>query len=116
MLTPNVRPIHKIAYVFPGQGSQSVGMGHELFKSSPKAREVFEEADDALQFALSRLCFEGPEEKLLKTVNAQPAIMTVSLACLRAAVEINGAMKPVFVAGHSLFFEGRAVRRKRLSP
>ena len=102
MLASNVRPINKIAYVFPGQGSQSVGMGYELFQSSPKAREVFEEADDALQFALSRLCFEGPEEMLLQTVNAQPAIMTVSLACLRTAAEVNSAMKPGFVAGHSL--------------
>jgi [acyl-carrier-protein] S-malonyltransferase len=102
MVAPDLKPIHNIAYVFPGQGSQSVGMGYELFQSSPKAREVFEEADDALQFALSRLCFEGPEEQLLRTVNAQPAIMTVSLACLRAAAEINGAIQPVCVAGHSL--------------
>jgi [acyl-carrier-protein] S-malonyltransferase len=77
-------------------------MGYELYRSSPRAREVFEEADDALQFSLSRLCFEGPEEVLLQTVNTQPAIMTVSLACLRAAAEVNSALKPGFVAGHSL--------------
>src|SRR4030042_128096 len=102
MLTPDARPANNIAYVFPGQGSQSVGMGYELYRSSPGAREVFEEADDALQFALSRLCFEGPEEVLLQTVNTQPAIMTVSLACLKAAAELNSALKPGFVAGHSL--------------
>src|SRR4030066_726184 len=102
MLTPDARPANNIAYVFPGQGSQSVGMGYELYQSSPRAREVFEEADDALQFALSRLCFEGPEEMLLQTINAQPAIMTVSLACLRAAAEVNSALKPGLVAGHSL--------------
>ena len=102
MLTPDAKPANNIAYVFPGQGSQSVGMGYELYRSSPRAREVFEEADDALQFALSRLCFEGPEEVLLQTVNTQPAIMTVSLACLKAAAELNSALKPGFVAGHSL--------------
>jgi [acyl-carrier-protein] S-malonyltransferase len=92
----------KIAHVFPGQGSQSVGMGHKLYQSSPKAKEVFQEADEALQFPISRLCFEGPEEELRQTINAQPAIMTVSVACLRAASEVNHAVSPAFVAGHSL--------------
>jgi len=92
----------KIAHVFPGQGSQSVGMGHKLYQSSPKAKEVFQEADEALQFSLSRLCFEGPEDELRQTINAQPAIMTVSVACLRAASEVNHTVSPAFVAGHSL--------------
>jgi [acyl-carrier-protein] S-malonyltransferase len=92
----------KIAHVFPGQGSQSVGMGYKLYQSSPKAKEVFQEADEALQFSLSRLCFEGPEDELRQTINAQPAIMTVSIACLRAASEVNHAVSPAFVAGHSL--------------
>jgi [acyl-carrier-protein] S-malonyltransferase len=92
----------KIAHVFPGQGSQSVGMGYKLYQSSPKAKEVFQEADEALQFSLSRLCFEGPEDELRQTINAQPAIMTVSVACLRAASEVNHTVSPAFVAGHSL--------------
>ena len=92
----------KTAHVFPGQGSQSVGMGSKLYQSSPKAKEVFEEADEALQFSISRLCFEGPEEELRQTINAQPAIMTVSIACLRAASQVNHSVSPAFVAGHSL--------------
>ena len=92
----------KIAHVFPGQGSQSVGMGHKLYQSSPKAKEVFQEADEALRFSISRLCFEGPEDELRQTINAQPAIMTVSIACLRAASEVNHTVSPSFVAGHSL--------------
>lgn len=92
----------KIAHVFPGQGSQSVGMGYKLYQSSPKARGVFQEADEALQFPISRLCFEGPEDELRQTVNAQPAIMTASIACLKAASEANQTVSPTFVAGHSL--------------
>jgi len=92
----------KIAHVFPGQGSQSVGMGYKLYQSSPKAKEVFQEADEALRFPISRLCFEGPEDELRQTINAQPAIMTVSVACLRAASEVNHTISPSFVAGHSL--------------
>ena len=95
-------PAGRTAYVFPGQGSQAVGMGQNLYHNSPRAREVFEEADDALKLPLSRLCFEGPDEELKQTVNAQPAILTVSTACLRAASEFNKPVKPTFVAGHSL--------------
>ena len=96
------KPIPKIAYVFPGQGSQAIGMGLDLYQSSPQARQVFEEADQALQFPLSRLCFEGPEEELRETINAQPAILTVSIAYLKITSEVNSTIKPVFVAGHSI--------------
>lgn len=92
-----------MAYVFPGQGSQRVGMGRDLYDAFPPAREIFEEADDALGFSLSRLCFEGPEEELAQTVNAQPAILTTSVACLKSAANItDGLIPPAFVAGHSL--------------
>jgi [acyl-carrier-protein] S-malonyltransferase len=101
MADPNTDNLAKIAYVFPGQGSQSVGMGRDVYESSPQARETFEEADEALGFPISRLCFEGPEDQLRETINSQPAILTVSIACLRAA-GINGSVKPVYVAGHSL--------------
>ena len=90
-----------IAYVFPGQGSQYAGMGKDLAEKFPAARQVFEEADNALGFELSELCFNGPAEQLQLTENTQPAILTVSVAALRA-MEFEGFPKPDFVAGHSL--------------
>jgi [acyl-carrier-protein] S-malonyltransferase len=92
----------RLACVFPGQGSQRVGMGYELYQYSPEARKVFQEADSALAFPLSGLCFEGPEEVLRDTINAQPAILTASVACWRAAAELGVSLKPALVAGHSL--------------
>lgn len=93
----------KVAYVFPGQGSQAVGMGLNLYRNYPSAKSVFDEVDDTLGFPLSRLCFEGPEEKLTQTINVQPAILTVSIACLKAAQETSGTLPPPdIVAGHSL--------------
>ncbi|HJU91376.1 MAG TPA: ACP S-malonyltransferase [Pyrinomonadaceae bacterium] len=91
----------RLAIVFPGQGSQAPGMGKDLAENSAVAREVFEEADDALGFAISRLCFDGPAEELQLTENTQPAILTVSVAAFRAMREA-GISAPAFVAGHSL--------------
>jgi [acyl-carrier-protein] S-malonyltransferase len=90
-----------IAFLFPGQGSQYAGMGKDLAEKFPAAREVFEEADEALGFALSDLCFNGPAEQLQLTEHTQPAILTTSVAALRA-IETEGFAKPDFVAGHSL--------------
>jgi [acyl-carrier-protein] S-malonyltransferase len=95
----------KTAYVFPGQGSQWVGMGRDLYDSFGSAKAVFTQADEILAFPLSRLCFDGPEDELRQTVNAQPAIVTVSLACLVAIQDMgdgNRLPAPAFVAGHSL--------------
>jgi [acyl-carrier-protein] S-malonyltransferase len=96
--------LSKVAYVFPGQGSQSTGMGLALYNKYPVAKGVFDEADASLGFSLSHLCFEGPEEELTKTHNVQPAILVVSIACLKALEEaaIANFPSPTFVAGHSL--------------
>jgi len=90
----------KLAFIFPGQGSQSAGMGRSLFEAFPSSRAVFESVDEALGEKLSRLCFEGPEEALKLTANTQPAILTVSAAAL--AVLSERGVKPDLVAGHSL--------------
>ncbi len=90
----------KIALLFPGQGSQFVGMGRSLAEQFPAARAVFEEADAALGFALSRLCWEGPEDTLRLTENQQPALLTVSTAA--CAVLREHGIEPDYVAGHSL--------------
>ncbi len=92
------------AWVFPGQGSQFVGMGRDLYENFPEAREVFAAADSVLDFNLSRLCFEGPEAELTDTLNAQPAILTHSIAALRVLQALLGDQlaRPLFTAGHSL--------------
>jgi [acyl-carrier-protein] S-malonyltransferase len=90
----------QIAFLFPGQGSQAVGMGKELVEKHPIARQTFEEADDTLGYKLSQLCFEGPEEQLRLTEITQPAILTASVAAWRILNEKG--LKPAFVAGHSL--------------
>jgi [acyl-carrier-protein] S-malonyltransferase len=90
----------KLAFLFPGQGSQYPGMGKQLADQFPAARAVFEQADNALGFALSNLCFEGAEEELRQTANQQPALLTVSVAALRV-LEEQGIL-PAIVAGHSL--------------
>jgi len=92
--------IENIAFLFPGQGSQIIGMGKELVEKYPVAARVFEEADAALGFKISQLCFEGPEDQLKLTEITQPAILTASVACWRVLEEKG--MKPGFVAGHSL--------------
>ena len=92
-----------VAWVFPGQGAQHVGMGADLADASAAARAVFTAADIALDMSLSQLCFEGPEDELTRTINTQPAIVTHSVAALSAALEADViASRPAFVAGHSL--------------
>lgn len=90
----------KIAFIFPGQGSQTVGMGKELYEKFDAAKAVFDAADEALGFSITDMCFNGPEDELRKTFNTQPAILTVSIACYEVLKE-HGIM-PTIVAGHSL--------------
>lgn len=90
----------KVAFVFPGQGAQAVGMGRDAYDSVPAARAVFDRGDEALGFPLSRLAFDGPEEELRQTANTQPALLATSIALLEAYKPLG--MKPDFTAGHSL--------------
>lgn len=106
----------KIAFIFPGQGSQYVGMGRDLYETYPEARAIFNEADAIMGFSLSKLCFEGPEEELGDTINTQPAILAMSVACFKALgtrYTVQGKdlenlepgtlnLEPSFVAGHSM--------------
>src|SRR2546422_7283973 len=89
-----------IAYTFPGQGSQYPGMGKNLVENFPAAKRIFEEADDALHFSISRLCFEGSAEDLQLTENTQPAILATSVAVLRT-LESGGVPRAEYVAGHN---------------
>jgi [acyl-carrier-protein] S-malonyltransferase len=100
----DIEPAPVYSYIFPGQGTQKVGMGRSLYETSPAAREAFAEADESLGTHLSRLIFEGPVEDLQDTAHAQPAIMVVSIALWRAWQEFLGgsAPEPVAIAGHSL--------------
>ena len=113
----------KRAFTFPGQGSQAVGMGKDLAAAFPEARAVFDEVDEALGQKLSQIMFEGPDETLRLTENAQPALMAVSLAVVRvlAAKGIAVKDKAAFVAGHSLgrvfgALRGRGVHRSPIPP
>ncbi|MBI5282810.1 MAG: ACP S-malonyltransferase [Candidatus Solibacter usitatus] len=90
----------QIAFLFPGQGSQAAGMGKALADAFPVARSAFQQADDALGFAISQLCFEGPDDQLRLTENTQPALLAVSIAAFRVLAELG--YRPALVAGHSL--------------
>ena len=93
-----------VAYLFAGQGSQYIGMGRDLYESFPESKKIFDQADEVLGFALSRLCFNGPLEELTRTQNCQPAVLTMSIACLEAFKSVRSKEQelPSFVAGLSL--------------
>src|SRR6516165_4277647 len=91
----------KIACLFPGQGSQSVGMGRDFFQHFELARKIFQEIDASARRSLSKLCFDGPAEELKRTVNTQPTILAVSLVAWHCYKEAGGP-DPAFLAGHSL--------------
>ncbi|MCR5261712.1 MAG: ACP S-malonyltransferase [Candidatus Gastranaerophilales bacterium] len=91
----------KTAFIFPGQGSQIVGMGRDIYENYEEAKKVYDTADNALGYKISEICFNGPEEVLKQTKNTQPAILTTSLACL-AALQKETDLQPAAVAGHSL--------------
>lgn len=100
---PALPPSRDTAWLFPGQGAQAVGMGRDLYEQVPAARAVFDAADEALGFPLSRLCFEGPEEELTRTINTQPALVTHGIAALVAAIDAGTVREQAaYVAGHSL--------------
>src|SRR6266446_3848931 len=99
----------QVAFLFPGQGSQAIGMGADVYQTSPAARQVFATVDESLGISLSKICFEGPEDILRETINAQPAIVTVSLALLAAFQESlspdfswSSPLVPSYTAGHSV--------------
>jgi [acyl-carrier-protein] S-malonyltransferase len=103
------------AYLFPGQGSQSLGMGQELSRAFPIARDTFEEADEHLGFSLSKLAWEGPEIDLNDTINTQPALLVVSIAVMRVLEHIKPDLIPDYVAGHSMGQLSALVASKALS-
>lgn len=93
-----------VGYLFAGQGSQYIGMGEDLYRAFPQAKKIFEEADEVLGFSISRLCFAGPQEELVRTVNCQPAILTVSIAAWEAFCSVHSPQSTVnsYAAGLSL--------------